>query len=155
VDNENGLRLKAGYIEYKEGAFIRARALELLSEKETFRAQSLDYSIPKQEARFTGLLFSNQDFANLRAELGHGFLSEEVLIAKGVRAEKPALSGRNLGGGSEETGSLGRWKLYFSGRSKDPQRNGSFGKASPSFWVWKVKGGDAGSSGPSAFGLFG
>ena len=96
VDNENGLRLKAGYIEYKEGAFIRARALELLSAKETFRAQSLDYSIPKQEARFTGLLFSNQDFANVRAELGHGFLSEEVLIAKGVRAEKPALTAETL-----------------------------------------------------------
>ncbi|WP_240307633.1 hypothetical protein [Thermus caldifontis] len=61
VDNENGLRLKAGYIEYKEGSFVRARGAELLSEKETFVAQSLEHDIPKQEARFTGLTFSNAD----------------------------------------------------------------------------------------------
>jgi hypothetical protein len=96
VDNENGLRLKAGYIEYKEGAFIRARALELLSAKETFWAQSLDYDIPKQEAHFTDVVFSNRDFVNLRAEAGLGLLNEGVLIAKGVRVERPNLTAEAL-----------------------------------------------------------
>jgi hypothetical protein len=100
VDNENGLRLRAGYMEYKEGAFIRARALELLSAKETFRAQSLDYDIPKQEARFTDVVFSNRDFVNLRAEAGLGLLNEGVLIAKGVRVERPNLTAEALVEGS-------------------------------------------------------
>jgi hypothetical protein len=92
VDNENGLRLKAGYIEYKEGAFIRARALELLSAKETFRAQSLDYDIPKQEARFGALVFANADFKGLSAERALALFAEDIVVLKGkVRADSPRL----------------------------------------------------------------
>ena len=97
MDNENGLRLKAGYIEYKEGAFIRARALELLSAKETFRAQSLDYDIPKQEARFGALVFANADFKGLSAERALALFAEDIVVLKGkVRADSPRLEAETL-----------------------------------------------------------
>ena len=92
VDNENGLRLRADYIEYKEGAFIRARVLELLSEKETFRAQTLEHDIPKGEARFTSLVFANADFKDLRAERALALFNEDIVVLKGqVRAASPDL----------------------------------------------------------------
>ncbi|WP_135257485.1 hypothetical protein [Thermus caldilimi] len=97
VDNENGLRLKAAYIEYKEGSFVRARGAELLSEKETFLAQSLEHDIPKQEARFTGLTFSNPDFRGLKAEKALALFAEEVVVLKGrVQAESPRLQAETL-----------------------------------------------------------
>lgn len=97
VDNENGLRLRADYIEYKEGVFIRARALELLSAKETFRAQTLEHDIPKQEARFAALVFANADFKDLRAERALALFNEDVVILKGkVRAESPRLQAEAL-----------------------------------------------------------
>ena len=68
TDNENGLRLKAAYIAYKEGSFVRAREVELLSEKERFVAASLEHDIPKQQALFQDLLFANADFQDLRAD---------------------------------------------------------------------------------------
>jgi hypothetical protein len=96
IDNENGLRLRAAYIEYKEGAFIRARTLELLSQKQTFKAQSLEHDIPKQEARYTSLSFSNLDFKNLQAEHALVLLKEDILVGKGVLAEKPLLKAEML-----------------------------------------------------------
>ncbi|MEN3011218.1 MAG: hypothetical protein ABDI20_09740, partial [Candidatus Bipolaricaulaceae bacterium] len=42
TDNESGLRLKGGYVEYKEGSFVRARGVELLSQGEVFLAQTLE-----------------------------------------------------------------------------------------------------------------
>ncbi|RTG99321.1 hypothetical protein CSW23_13825 [Thermus scotoductus] len=97
TDHENGLRLKAGYLEYKEGSFVRARSAELLSEKETFLAQSLEHDIPKQEARFKGLTFSNPDFKNLRAKEALALFSEDVVILKGsVQAESPRLQAEAL-----------------------------------------------------------
>ncbi|MFN4073845.1 MAG: hypothetical protein ACK4G4_10610 [Thermus sp.] len=97
TDHENGLRLKAGYIEYKEGSFVRAKGAELLSEKETFLAQTLEHDIPKQEARFTGLTFSNADFKGLKAERALALFSEDLVILKGrVQAEKPRLQAETL-----------------------------------------------------------
>jgi hypothetical protein len=84
-------------IEYKEGAFIRARALELLSAKETFRAQSLDYDIPKQEARFGALVFANADFKGLSAERALALFAEDIVVLKGkVRADSPRLEAETL-----------------------------------------------------------
>ncbi|MFN3180220.1 MAG: hypothetical protein ACK41R_08780 [Thermus sp.] len=97
VDNENGLRLKAGYIEYKEGSFVRARGAELLSEKETFVAQTLEHDIPKQEARFSGLSFSNPDFKGLRAERALALFAHDIVVLKGkVQAESPRLQAETL-----------------------------------------------------------
>lgn len=96
TDNENGLRLRAGYIEYKEGMFIRARALELLSQKESFQAQALEHDIPRQEARYTRLSFSNPDFKNLQAERALALLEEGILVGKGILSEKPALKAELL-----------------------------------------------------------
>ncbi|MFN4071463.1 MAG: hypothetical protein ACK4HT_07940, partial [Thermus caldifontis] len=97
VDNENGLRLKANYIEYKDGSFVRARGAELLSEKETFLAQTLEHDIPKQEARFTGLTFSNADFKGLRAERALALFAEDIVVLKGkVGAESPRLQAETL-----------------------------------------------------------
>jgi hypothetical protein len=97
TDHENGLRLKAGYLEYKEGSFVRARSAELLSEKETFLAQSLEHDIPKQEARFIGLSFSNPDFKHLRAKAALALFSEDVVILQGsVPAESPRLQAEAL-----------------------------------------------------------
>ncbi len=92
TDHENGLRLKAGYLEYKEGSFVRARSAELLSEKETFLAQSLEHDIPKQEARFKGLTFSNPDFKGLKAERALALFAENIVVLKGrVQAESGIL----------------------------------------------------------------
>lgn len=97
TDNENGLRLKGNYIEYKEGSFVRARGVELLSERETFLAESLEHDIPKQEARFTGLTFSNPDFKNLQAEQALARFAEDIVVLKGkVRAERPSLQAETL-----------------------------------------------------------
>jgi hypothetical protein len=97
TDNENGLRLKGSYIEYKEGAFIRAKGVELLSEKEAFRAEALEHDIPKQEARFTALLFSNPDFQEVRSERALALFAEDVVILKGsVRAKRPDLEAEAL-----------------------------------------------------------
>ena len=97
TDHENGLRLKGSYIEYKEGSFVRARKVELLSQKETFLAESLEHDIPKQEARFKGLTFSNPDFKNLRAKEALALFSEDVVILKGsVQAESPRLQAEAL-----------------------------------------------------------
>ncbi len=97
TDNENGLRLKGSYIEYKEGSFVRARGVELLSEREAFLAESLEHDIPKQEARFTGLTFSNPDFKNLRAEKALARFAEDIVVLKGkVRAERPSLQAETL-----------------------------------------------------------
>lgn len=97
TDNQSGLRLKGNYIEYREGSFVRARGLELLSEKETFRAQTLEHDIPKQEARFGELVFSNPDFRGLRAERALALFAEEVVVLKGgVRAEVPQLQAEVL-----------------------------------------------------------
>ncbi|WP_234505116.1 MULTISPECIES: hypothetical protein [Thermus] len=97
VDNENGLRLKGSYIEYKEGAFVRARGVELLSSKETFLAQSLEHDIPKQEARFQSLTFSNADFKGLKAERALALFAEEVVVLKGkVQADSPKLQAEAL-----------------------------------------------------------
>mgnify|MGYP003449565965 CR=1 FL=1 len=75
TDNENGLRLKAAYIAYKEGSFVRAREVELLSEKERFVAASLEHDIPKQQALF----------------------QEEVVVLKGrVQAKSPRLQAEAL-----------------------------------------------------------
>ncbi|KGQ22404.1 hypothetical protein [Thermus filiformis] len=97
TDNENGLRLKGSYIEYKEGSFVRARGVELLSGKETFLAESLEHDIPKQEARFQGLTFSNADFKNLRAQKALALFQEDIVVLKGeVRAQSPALEAQTL-----------------------------------------------------------
>lgn len=97
TDNENGLRLKGTYIEYKEGAFIRARGVELLSEQEAFRAEALEHDIPKQEARFTALLFSNPDFKGVRAERALALFGEDIVVLKGgVRAQSPDLEAEAL-----------------------------------------------------------
>ncbi|APD08398.1 MULTISPECIES: hypothetical protein [Thermus] len=97
VDNENGLRLKGSYIEYKEGSFVRAKGVELLSGKETFVAQSLEHDIPKQEARFQGLTFSNADFKGLKAERALALFGEDVVVLKGkVQAESPRLQAETL-----------------------------------------------------------
>ncbi len=97
TDNENGLRLKGGYIEYLEGSFVRAKAVELLSRRETFLAESLEHDIPKQEARFAGLTFSNPDFKNLKAQRALALFAEDVVVLKGkVRAEKPSLQAETL-----------------------------------------------------------
>ncbi len=97
VDNENGLRLKGAYIEYKEGSFIRARKVELLSAKETFQAETLEHDIPKQEARFTGLLFSSPDFKGVQAQRALALFGEEVVVLRGqVRAQRPDLQGETL-----------------------------------------------------------
>ena len=97
TDHENGLRLKAGYLEYKEGSFVRARSAELLSEKETFLAQSLEHDIPKQEARFKGLTFSNPDFKGLKAERALALFAEDIVVLKGrVQAESPRLQVETL-----------------------------------------------------------
>ncbi|GAB5602437.1 hypothetical protein FJNA_09620 [Thermus sp. FJN-A] len=97
VDNENGLRLKGSYVEYKEGSFVRAKGVELLSERETFLAETLEHDIPKQEARFTGLVFANADFKNLRAERALALFAEDVVVLKGrVRAERPSLQAETL-----------------------------------------------------------
>ncbi len=42
------------------------------------------------------MVFSNRDFVNLRAEAGLGLLNEGVLIAKGVRVERPNLTAEAL-----------------------------------------------------------
>ncbi len=97
IDNENGLRLRGRFIEYKEGSFVRAQGVELLSKAETFLADSLEHDIPKQEARFQGLVFSNADFKNLRAQRALALFNEEVVVLKGgVRAEKPSLEAETL-----------------------------------------------------------
>lgn len=97
TDNENGLRLKGSYIEYKEGSFVRARGVELVSQKETFLAQSLEHDIPKQEARFTGLTFSNRDFKGLRADRAMALFAEDVVVLKGnVTSETPKLQAETL-----------------------------------------------------------
>jgi len=97
TDNENGLRLKGSYIEYKEGSFVRARGVELLSQRETFLAQTLDHDIPKQEARFTGLTFSNPDFKGLKAERALALFAEEIVVLKGrVQADSPRLQAETL-----------------------------------------------------------
>ncbi|WP_243031811.1 hypothetical protein [Thermus altitudinis] len=97
VDNENGLRLKASYLEYKEGSFVRARGAELLSEGESFVAQSLEHDIPKQEARFTGLSFSNPDFKGLKAERALALFAHDIVVLKGkVQAESPRLQAETL-----------------------------------------------------------
>ncbi|WP_022798863.1 hypothetical protein [Thermus islandicus] len=97
TDNENGLRLKGSYIEYKEGSFVRARKVELLSQKETFLAESLEHDIPRQEARLTGLTLSNPDFKNLRAKQALALFAEEVVLLKGgVQAESPRLQAEAL-----------------------------------------------------------
>ncbi|ADW20925.1 hypothetical protein [Thermus scotoductus] len=97
TDHENGLRLKAGYLEYKEGSFVRARGAELLSEKETFLAQSLEHDIPKQEARFIGLSFSNPDFKGLKADKALALFAEDIVVLKGrVQAESPRLQAETL-----------------------------------------------------------
>ncbi|GLV46950.1 hypothetical protein TJA_01270 [Thermus sp. LT1-2-5] len=97
VDNENGLRLKGSYIEYKEGSFVRAKGVELLSGKETFQAQSMEHDIPKQEARFQGLVFANADFKGLRAERALALFAEDVVVLKGkVQADSPKLQAETL-----------------------------------------------------------
>ncbi|MFC0596450.1 hypothetical protein ACFFFP_09785 [Thermus composti] len=97
TDNENGLRLKGGYIEYKEGSFVRAKGVELLSQEETFLADALEHEIPKQEARFQNLTFSNADFQNLKAKRALALFAEDVVVLKGsVRAEKPFLEAETL-----------------------------------------------------------
>ncbi|MCS6867323.1 hypothetical protein, partial [Thermus sp.] len=97
TDNESGLRLKGSYVEYKEGSFVRARGVELLSQGEAFLAQTLEHDIPKQEARFTGLTFSNPDFKGLQAERALALFQEEVVVLKGrVRAETPLLQAETL-----------------------------------------------------------
>ncbi|WP_243028282.1 hypothetical protein [Thermus albus] len=97
TDNENGLRLKATYIEYKEGSFVRARGAELLSQKETFLAQRLEHDIPKQEARFTGLAFSNPDFKGLKADRALALFAQDLVVLKGkVQAENPRLQAETL-----------------------------------------------------------
>ncbi|MFM9420298.1 hypothetical protein ACKLNZ_06390 [Thermus scotoductus] len=97
TDHENGLRLKGSYIEYKEGSFVRARKVELLSQKETFLAESLEHDIPKQEARFKGLTFSNPDFKGLKAERALALFAENIVVLKGrVQAESPRLQAETL-----------------------------------------------------------
>ena len=97
TDNENGLRLKGSYIEYKEGAFIRAKGVELLSEKEAFRAEALEHDIPKQQALFQSLLFANADFQDLRADRALVLFEEEVVVLKGrVQAKSPRLQAEAL-----------------------------------------------------------
>lgn len=97
TDHENGLRLKGSYIEYKEGSFVRARKVELLSQKETFLAESLEHDIPKQEARFIGLSFSNPDFKGLKAERALALFAENIVVLKGrVQAESPRLQAETL-----------------------------------------------------------
>lgn len=97
VDNANGLRLEGRYIEYKEGVFVRARGLRLLSKEETFQAEGLDHDIGKQVARFTGLVFSNRDFKNVRAKQGVAYFSEDVVVLRGgVQAETPSLEAETL-----------------------------------------------------------
>lgn len=97
TDNENGLRLKAAYIAYKEGSFVRAREVELLSEKERFVAASLEHDIPKQQALFQDLLFANADFQDLRADRALALFEEEVVVLKGrVQAKSPRLQAEAL-----------------------------------------------------------
>ena len=97
VDNENGLRLKASYLEYKEGSFVRARGAQLLSERESFVAQSLEHDVPKQEALFTGLSFSNPDFKGLKAERALALFAHDIVVLKGkVQAESPRLQAETL-----------------------------------------------------------
>lgn len=97
TDNQNGLRLRTAYAEYKEGSFIRAREAELISGKEVFRAQTLEQDIPKQEARFTGLTFSNPDFQGLKADRALALFEPELVVLKGqVTAQKPKLSAETL-----------------------------------------------------------
>lgn len=97
VDNENGLRLQGSFIEYKEGAFVRARGLRLLSKEETFQAGSLDHDVKKQVAQFQDLVFSNRDFKSVRAEEGMVYFNEDVVVLRGsVRAQNPTLEADTL-----------------------------------------------------------
>ncbi len=97
TDNQNGLRLRTEYAEYKEGAFIRARGVELISGKEVFRAQSLEHDIPKQEARFTGLIFANPDLRDLKADRALALFEEEIVVLKGrVSAQSPRLTAETM-----------------------------------------------------------
>ncbi len=98
VDAERGLTLVAAFIEYKEGAFVRAKKARLARKDVRFFAGSLEYRVPEEEVRLAGgVEFSSAFLKGLSAEAGTLYLKDEVAVLSGrVKGEDPAFTAARL-----------------------------------------------------------
>ncbi len=98
VDAERGLVLVAEYIEYKEGAFVRAKKARLDQNDVRFEAGALDYQVTADRVRLSGgVAFSAPFLKGLRADAGILFLKDGVAVLTGhVKSENPAFTASRL-----------------------------------------------------------
>lgn len=92
TDNQNGLRLIAPYIQYKDGEFIRARQAQFSTGETRFIALELDYQFKGETVRLKGLTVSSPDFSSISAQEGLALLGENRLVLSGnIRSQAPQL----------------------------------------------------------------
>ncbi|PZA08762.1 MULTISPECIES: hypothetical protein [unclassified Meiothermus] len=92
TDNQNGLRLVAPYIQYKEGEFIRARQAQLSTGEARFIALELDYQFKGEILRLKEATVNSPDFGNISAQDGLALLGENRLVLSGnIRSQTPQL----------------------------------------------------------------
>ncbi len=98
VDAERGLVLVADFIEYKEGAFVRAKKARLDQGKVHFEAGALDYRVAAGRVRLTGgVAFSAPFLKGLKADAGRLDLKARVAVLTGhVASQDPAFTARTL-----------------------------------------------------------
>jgi len=98
VDAERGLVLVADYIEYKEGAFVRAKKARLEQNDVRFKAGVLDYQVAAERVRLSGgVAFSASFLKGLTADAGTLYLKDGVAVLTGhVRGENPIFTASRL-----------------------------------------------------------
>lgn len=93
TDNRNHLTLEGGYIQYKEGVFIKAKAAEMHSNGVSFTAAVLDYQDAADTVRLTGgLTYANSSLKGVKAQEGLLYLKTGIAVLHGrVRSLDPLL----------------------------------------------------------------
>ena len=98
VDAERGLLLKAAYIEYQEGAFVRAKKARLQQEKLRFEAGRLEYDVASETVVLEeGVRFSSPHLSGLEAPRGVLYLKDGVAVLEGgVKSASPAFEAERM-----------------------------------------------------------
>jgi len=98
VDAERGIALEADWIEYKEGAFVRARGARLAHGDLRFEAGEIVYTAEEERVELGGgVRFSSRELKGLSAERGVLYLKDRVaVLLGGVEGEAPRLRARAL-----------------------------------------------------------
>ena len=119
VDAERGLVLNAAYIEYKEGAFVRAKRAELAQKELRFSAGLLAYDVAAERVVLEGgVRFSSSLLKGLQAPRGVLYLKDGVAVLEGgVKSASPAFEAERMVADTER----GLVLLVGTFRYRDPE----------------------------------